>query len=204
MADRVNVDNTAYVEGNTVRRQQTAPDYRQSAPKRRETVPDYRRSAPKRQEAAPDRRRAVPDHRQAAPKRPPVLPEKSREEIIRDRERRLSAKRNRERTQSINLGYVLFLTAATAVCFCACILFVHLQSDITSHMAAVTSLETQVSELKSDNDAAENRLESEMTLSEVKLRAAELGLVYPSSAQIQYYSVENSDYMNQYSDVEPD
>jgi len=167
MARRMNDGTPTYIEGNTVRRQQS-----------------------------------VPNRRQTAPERQPVLPDKTREEIIRDRERRLSAKRNLNRALSINPGYVLFLTAATAVCFCACILFVHLQSNITTHMSVITSLETQISDLKSDNEAAENRLESEMTLAEVKQRAAELGLVYPSSAQIQCYSVENSDYMNQYSDVE--
>ncbi len=176
MARRMNDDNPMYIEGNTVRSRQ----------------------------AAPNRQEAAPDHRQTTPRRQPVLPEKTREEVIRDRERRLSAKRNANRAMAINLRYVLFLTAATVVCFCACMLFAHLQSDITTHMSAITSLETQISDLKSDNDAAESRLESGMTLAEVKARAAELGLVYPSSAQIQYYSVENNDYMNQYSDVEPD
>ncbi|MCC8081034.1 MAG: hypothetical protein LIO80_03300 [Lachnospiraceae bacterium] len=183
MAGSTNRENPMYIEGNTVHRQQAAPN-------RRGTVPN-------RQEAAPNRR-------QTAPRRQPVLPEKTREEIIRDRERRLSAKRNRERTMTINLSYVLFLTVVTAICFCACIVFVHLQSDITTHMSAITALETQISDLKSENEAAENRLESGMTLAEVKQRAAELGLVYPSSSQIQYYSIESNDYMNQYSDVNSD
>ncbi len=139
---------------------------------------------------------------QTVPKREPANPPKSREEILRERERRHYAKRNRERAMSINLGYVIFLTAAAAICFFVCMLFIHLQSDITAHMSAIATLETEVSDQKSDNDAAENRLETTMTLDEVRLRAEELGLVYPSAEQIQYYSIENSDYMNQYSDVD--
>lgn len=137
---------------------------------------------------------------QAAPKREPA-PRKSREQIIRERDRRLAAKRNRQHAMSMNRGYVIFLTAATLVCCMVCVLFIHLQSNITTHMASIASLETQISDLKADNAAAENRLETTMTLEEVKAKAAELGLVYPSSDQIQYYSVENSDYMNQYGDV---
>ncbi|MCD7981290.1 MAG: hypothetical protein LUF32_03080 [Clostridiales bacterium] len=139
---------------------------------------------------------------QAVPKQEPAVSPKSREEILRDRERRLHAKRNRERAMSINLGYVVFLTVAAVICFCVCMIFIHLQSDITAHLSAITSLEAQVSDQKSDNDAAENRLETTMTLDEVKLRAAELGLVYPTTEQIRYYSIESSDYMNQYSDVD--
>lgn len=147
-----------YIEGNTVRRQQTVP--------KRESVP-----------------------------------QKSREQIIRERDRRLAAKRNRQRALSINRGYVMFLTAATLVCCMVCVLFIHLQSNITTHMADIASLETQISDLNADNAAAENRLETTMTLEEIKARAGELGLIYPASDQIKYYSVENSDYMNQYGDV---
>ena len=139
---------------------------------------------------------------QTVPKREPAVAPKSREEIRRERERYLYAKRNRDRAMSITPGYVVFLTIAAAICFFVCMIFIHLQSDITAHMSEITALEAEVSDQKSDNDAAENRLETTMTLDEVKLRAEELGLIYPSSEQIQYYSVESSDYMNQYSDVD--
>lgn len=139
---------------------------------------------------------------QTVPKREPAVAPRSREEILRERERRLHAKRNRDRAMSINFGYVVFLTVAALICFCVCMVFIHLQSDITAHMSAITSLEAQVSDQKSDNDAVENRLETTMTLDEVKQRAGELGLVYPSTEQIQYYSIQSSDYMSQYSDVE--
>ena len=142
------------------------------------------------------RNQAVPGH--AVPKRGPEVPQRSREEIIRDRQRRLAAKRNQQRAMAMNRGYVFFLSLATLICCGVCALFIHLQSNITTRMSDIAELETQISEKKADNDAAENRLETTMTLEEIKAKAAGLGLVYPSSEQIQHYSVESSDYMNQY------
>lgn len=145
------------------------------------------------------REQAVPQ-REPAPRREPV-PGKSREQIERERERRLAAKRNREHAMSMGRGHIVFLTAATLVCCIVCGLFIYLQSNITTRMSSITSLETQLNSVKSDNASAENRLETVMTLDEIREKADELGMVYPSSDQIQYYSVESSDYMNQYGDV---
>ncbi len=138
------------------------------------------------------REQAVPKRRES------VIPEKSREEIRRERERRFHAKRNAARATAFDRGYLIFVSAAMAVCGLVCCAFIYLQSDITTRMSAITSLESSVSDIKADNSAAETRLETMMTLSEVSERAAELGLVYPSEDQIQYYSVENDDFMNAY------
>ncbi len=136
---------------------------------------------------------------QTEPKR--QVPKKSQRQLREERERRQAADRNLERAMVLNRGYVAFLTAATAVCFVVCLTFIHLQSGITEQMASITAMETELSDQKAANDLAESRLETSMTLDEVKERAAEMGLVYPETSQIQYYSVENSDYMNQYTDV---
>ncbi len=138
--------------------------------------------------------------RQAVPKKAPV-PERTREQIKRDRDRRLSAKRNQQHAMAINLGYVLFLMAATVVCCAVCIMFIRLQSDITTHMKAITGIETQLEELRSENAALQNRIETMITLDQIKERAAGLGLVYPDSEQVYTYSVPDTDYMNQYGEV---
>ncbi|MCD8150701.1 MAG: hypothetical protein LUE92_14315 [Clostridiales bacterium] len=163
MAQRYDYRNTAYIEGNVVRRQQ-----------------------------------AVPQREPEVPKRKPTVPQKSREEVLRERERRLHAKRNLARSAAFDRGYLVYLTAVMAICGLLCFAFLYLQSGITTRMSAITELETTVNDLQSENDAAESRLETSMTISEIRERAEELGLVYPSSDQIQYYSMENNDYMNQY------
>lgn len=138
--------------------------------------------------------------REAAPKYKPQ-PQKSREELEKERIRKRAAKRNQQKAMSMNLGYVAFLSVATVVCFAVCIMFVHVQSDITARMANIASLETQIAETKADNTAAEKRIETTMNLDQVKAAAAGMGLTYPSQEQIQYYTVENDDYMNQYGEI---
>lgn len=137
----------------------------------------------------------------AAPEYQPQRREKTQEEIRRDRERYRAVRRNRQHARAMNMGYVCFLSVATVVCAIVCAAFVHVQSDITTRMAAITELESQLAEQKADNTAVEKRIETAMNLNQVKKRAKALGLTYPASGQIKYYSVKNSDYMNQYGEI---
>ncbi len=138
---------------------------------------------------------------QPAPERQPEVRRKSRRQLEAERERKRAANRNIARAMAFGRGYIAFLTVATAVCFVVCLTFIHLQSTITAQMASISALETALSDERAANDLAESRLETSMTLNEVKTRAEEMGLVYPSTSQIQYFSVTNSDYMNQYTEV---
>ncbi len=138
---------------------------------------------------------------QPAPERQPEVRKKSRRQLEAERERRRAANRNITRAMAFSRGYIVFLTVATAACFVVCLTFIYLQSTVTTQMATVSELETALSNERAANDLAESRLETSMTIDEVKTRADELGLVYPSTSQIQYFSVTNSDYMNQYTDV---
>lgn len=136
---------------------------------------------------------------ETAPKRVPV---RTREEELRLREKQRSAKRNRQNALMMNKGYVIFLTAATIICAMVCGMYIHMQASMTMNMKQVSSLETQISELKTDNDAVEKRLDTTINLDQVKNKAqSDLGMSYPASGQIKYYSVDNSDYMNQYGNI---
>ena len=144
---------------------------------------------------------AAPRRHPEMPGRSAAVPQPSREELTRQHERRRAARRNCQRAMAVTRGYVVFLTVVTLLCFAVCAVFVYFQANITSRISDIAALETKISELQADNHAAESRLETSMTLEEIKARAGELGLVYPDSGQIRYYSVESSDYMNQYTDV---
>lgn len=121
------------------------------------------------------------------------------------RQKVLASRRNRQKAQVMNRGYVIFLAAATLVCALFCGTLIYIKSDINENMQKVSALETQVSELKTSNDALEKRLETSFNLDQIKQKASgELGMHYPQADQIVTYSVENSDYMNQYSNVPED
>ena len=77
-----------------------------------------------------------------------------------------------------------------------------LQSDINSSMKHIASLETEITELKSQNQAAENRIHSTANLQAVKKSALKLGMVYAKGDQIVYYTVDEEDYIDQLEELE--
>ncbi len=138
---------------------------------------------------------------QAVPKEKPEEPHLTRKEIQDQRVKQQAVNRNVERAMALNRGYVVFLAVATVICFMVCLAFINVQSNITESMNSISTMETALSNQKAANDLAESRMETSMTLDEVKIRAQEMGLIYPTTSQIEYFTVESSDYMNQYTDV---
>ena len=145
---RRNYRTQTYIDGNTVRKLEAAPDYRRE------------------QE------------------------EKQREEI-RQRNRRM-AQKNQEKSAHMDLGYVAFLSVSLLVMCVAAVLYIRLQSGITTHLKTISALESQVAELKADNDAAEKRIETAVDLSTIKdIAMNQLGMSYAGP----------EDYMNQFEDI---
>ena len=96
-------------------------------------------------------------------------------------------------------GYMIVAVALT--CFML-VGYVALQTNVTTRMANVASLENELSTLNADNNAAESRIATTTNLSDIKEKAInDLGMVYATSSQIVYYSVDGSDYMSQYHDI---
>lgn len=126
--------------------------------------------------------------------------EKERQE--RKRANRRVAKRNQENALRVGFGYVVFCTMAIFLTCGVCVTYIRLQSDITSRMKHISRLESQIADLKTDNDAAMKRIDLTTDLEVVKQQAIhELGMKYAGKGQIVYYHVEESDFMNQYSDI---
>ncbi|MGN0353006.1 MAG: hypothetical protein ACI4ES_15275 [Roseburia sp.] len=155
------VGNEFYVDGNTVRRLEAAPDNRRELERRRE--------------------------------------EERQEEL---RRKKRVARRNQERALQMSRGYVAFLTVAVIVSGIFAGTYIKIQSDITNRMKNIASLESQITELRADNDAVEKRINTSADLNTVKdIAMNQLGMTYASPDQIIYYSVDKEDYMNQYSDI---
>ena len=126
--------------------------------------------------------------------------EKERKE--RQKKNRRVARRNQEKALRMSMGYVSFCTMAVLISCVVCVTYIQLQSDITSRMKHISTLESQITDLKADNDAAIKRIDLSTDLEDVKYKAIhELGMKYAGPGQIVYYTVEDSDYKNQYSDI---
>ena len=77
------------------------------------------------------------------------------------------------------------------------------KSEITASMKNVANLESELAQLKEDNDAYYSQVTSDVDISAIKKKAiGELGMKYPSEDQIQTYVTEGNSYVRQYQDVD--
>jgi cell division protein FtsL len=137
-----------------------------------------------------------------SPARQPKEDPREREEQKRRARRRNAARRNRERALYMSKGYVAFLTFCVALSAFFAVTYVKLQADVTQRMKNIASVESQITDLRADNDAHYKRITTSVDLNEIKdIAMNQLGMTYASEDQIIYYSVENSNYMDQYSDI---
>ena len=116
--------------------------------------------------------------------------------------RRNAAKRNRERALHMSRGYVAFLTLCVGVVAIAAVSLVQIQSQVTQRMEHIAALESQITDLKADNDARYKEIVTSVDLDYIKdVAMNQLGMQYATEDQIIYYSVENNNFMDQYSDI---
>ena len=116
--------------------------------------------------------------------------------------RRNAARRNRERALHMNRGYVAFLTLCVGVVAFAAVALIQIQSQVTQRMEHIATLESQITDLKADNDARYKEIITSVDLDYIKdVAINQLGMQYATEDQIIYYSVENNNFMDQYSDI---
>ena len=124
------------------------------------------------------------------------------EEQQQKKRRRNAARRNRERALHMSRGYVAFLTLCVGVIAFAAVALVQIQSQVTQRMEHIATLESQITDLKADNDARYKEIVTSVDLDYIKEVAInDLGMQYAAEDQIVYYSVENDNFMDQYSDI---
>ncbi len=126
-----------------------------------------------------------------------AAPQTREEEYRRSRVREV-----RERAMSMNLSYVLFLTIAAVAVVTICIYFLKLQATSTQLQKKTVSLQTNLKEIKIENDIVYNEILSGIDLEKVRETAVdEFGMDYPSEDQFVYYDAASSDYVKQYEEI---
>ena len=137
----------------------------------------------------------------------PAMPDYREEKIRRDREEKEKERRRQQRDARLateralraNRRYAIFLTMGVVIFGLFAGTYIKIQSDITARMKTIAVLESQIANLKAENDAAYKRINTAIDLDAIKNTAInELGMFYATQEQIVYYTVENDDYMNQY------
>ncbi len=113
--------------------------------------------------------------------------------------RRSQIKEVRERTLSMNLSYVLFLTVAAVAVVTICIYYLKLQATSTQLQKRTVALQTNLKDLQMENDIVYNEILSGVDLEQVREEAIdELGMSYPSEEQFVSYDAASRDYVKQY------
>ncbi len=122
---------------------------------------------------------------------------------IRERElRRTQVEQNRRRAQTMNLRYVLFLTAAACLAVLICIFYLKLQAVSTQLQKKTVSLQSQLQSLQIENDIVYSEIVSGVDLEEVReVATQQLGMTYPVQTQIVAYDAVSSDYVRQYEEI---
>ncbi len=148
---------------------------------------------------------AVRELNPAEPVRKPrqERPERARieEEQIRKR-RRNAARRNREREMYMSKGYVAFLSVCVLVVAFAAVSLIQMQSQVSRRMNNIAHLESQIADLKADNDARYKEIVTSVDLEYIKeVAMSELGMKYASKEQLITFTVENNNFMDQYGDI---
>ena len=122
---------------------------------------------------------AVREIGQPQPQRRPQKTRRELEEARRRKNRRNAARRNR-----------------------AAFSLIRIRSNVTQQMKEVAALESRLEDTRADNDAKYKQITTSVDLNHIRdVAINQLGMKYASSDQIVYYTVDNSNYMDQYNDI---
>lgn len=183
MADRRKTYNNYYVDGNTVRKMETAPERRQMQPGRNQ--------------AAPARRQPQPTKKQPVPK---TRAQRKRQRVAAAQAKREYRQRNRQWVDELRYGVFIACMAICAVGLCIYIL--KLNADVKEERDNVITLQAQLTEQLNTNAEYNAGLESMTDLDEIyKVATKELGMVYSKPGQTVYYPQNNDDYVIQYKNI---
>ncbi len=97
----------------------------------------------------------------------------------------------------------VFSMAIVMTALCAILIYyISLQSSLTKSVQDISSLQSQLSELRIANDEAYNEIDNSIDLDEIKYKAiTELGMKYANEDQIVTYNNDSGDYVHQVTEV---
>ena len=100
---------------------------------------------------------------------------------------------------------MLFLTIAAAMVLWSCVTYLQLQAETTSRVKNIAALETELEDLKKENDDNYTRIMTSVDLDYIRdVAINELGMVYANEDQVILYDGGTKDYVRQGQDVPKD
>ena len=110
-----------------------------------------------------------------------------------------------QKIQYTTVIYMLFLTVAAAMVLWSCVTYLQLQAETTSRVKNIAALETELENLKKENDDNYTRIMTSVDLDYIRdVAINELGMVYADEDQVILYDGGTKDYVRQSQDVPKD
>lgn len=104
--------------------------------------------------------------------------------------------------QRIDLFSMLFIAAAVMVTLYTCVSYIQIQHNIMMMSKQAATMESEISDLKNQNDVAYNKINTSVDLAYVyDVAVNELGMVRADQAQIFEYDNIKSDFVRQYAPI---
>ncbi|MCI6879468.1 MAG: cell division protein FtsL [Clostridiaceae bacterium] len=126
----------------------------------------------------------------------------SRERQPERRERRHAEKSN---VQYVNVLYMIFLAAASCMVLWSCVNYLQLQAETTSRVKHIASLETELEDLRKENNDNYTRIMTSVDLDHIRdVAINELGMVYAEPNQVILYDGGTDDYVRQNGSIPQD
>lgn len=110
--------------------------------------------------------------------------------------------KNQEKALHMNGLYVFALAIAVIVTLIVCVQYLQVQAEITYRLKNIHALEVKLTDITSQNDELDNRINSYIDLDNIyKVATEELGMSYATQDQISLYENSGSEYVRQYQDI---
>ncbi len=118
-------------------------------------------------------------------------------------ETRIAVRSNRESFMHMTPRLVLYFLGMTILMASMLVWYIKLRSDITTSTNEIVALETQLSEMRSDNDEELKAIEQSIDLEAIREKAVkEMGMKYATRDQIVEYTDWQEETVHQVADIE--
>lgn len=129
--------------------------------------------------------------------------EQRRRQLLENERRRENAVyAQKQRALSLDLPYLLVLLAAVLIIAAIFYNYLSLKSDIDQNMNSVKTLEVQLENLRTENDALEQSIDTSVDLNHVyEVAVNELGMIHAGKNNVIQYDKTESEYVRQNEDI---
>ncbi len=114
----------------------------------------------------------------------------------------VSHRRHQQKSANLSIPYCMFVAAACVLTLVSGAYYLQQQALSTSNLKKISSLETELADLRKTNADDLNRIEASVNLDEIREVAInELGMVYASKENVVLYENTSQNYVSQYEAV---